>query len=130
MQPSPLFLSEWYSPFPPYLRLSSSTAPCTPPGVRGGSAVPVPAGHTHTCSHADKATGAANEAELFLRCARPLLSVPVRGRHDTIVVASPHQDNRFLEGEEPVLVRRGIFFFHLPCRCGVEMLAECRENSR
>lgn len=77
--------------------------------------MPVPAGYTtHTCSHADKAAGAANEAELFLRRARPLLSVPVRGRHDTIVVASPHQDNRFSEGEEPVLGRRGFFFsiFH------------------
>lgn len=41
---------------------------------------------------------------------------PVRGRQDTIVVASPRQDNRFLRGEEPVSACQGLFPSFLPPR--------------
>lgn len=90
----------WCSP-PPFLNLngivhSQPTAaslppqPCAPRPVSGGISCASPSRpHTHTHSNADKAAGAANEAKLFVRRARPLLSVPVREEGMTPLLSPP-----------------------------------------
>lgn len=87
--PPPFFWSEWYAPLTvmaiatPHstLHSSSSIALYTPPGVRGGSAVPVPTGHTHTVRWLeDKAPGTANEAKPWLRAQPLLFSLRCKGK--------------------------------------------------
>lgn len=90
--------------------------PCAPHPVSGGDQLCQSRQATHTRSGADKAAGAANEAELFLRRARPLFSFPGKAKAWHRCCHIPHQDNRFLGGEEPVPVRRELFWAFLPLR--------------
>lgn len=114
MQPSPLFLSKWYSPFPP-TSASLPPQPCAPRPVSGGDQLCQPRQATHTHAH--------TQTKLLALPMKPScfsaalgLSFQSRWGEGIAPLLSPPliRTAGFWRGEEPVLGGRGFFPSSLP----------------